>query len=100
MKFRQWLNERPHHLIGLRLLRISIGLLIFFRFTTESKFAMYLWSSNGIADGTSTFTFGKLLGENVDSIFKNETTIYVSIFFCLLASVGFIVNRMVLISNL
>src|SRR5690606_37101145 len=69
----EWLSAKPRHVIGARILKICIGLLICFRIGTEIPFAAYLWGPHGIATAeTSQFFFGSSLGRLLDYTFYSS----------------------------
>ncbi|HEY7060798.1 MAG TPA: hypothetical protein VII06_04910, partial [Chloroflexota bacterium] len=67
-----WLAERPHQLLGIRLLQGAIGLQLLFRAATEAPFAGYLWGPHGLGAGSTQPMLGPTLGGLVDRVFASE----------------------------
>jgi hypothetical protein len=76
----RWLADDPHQLIGMRILQIAIGALLFFRIYTELPFATFLWGPNGIGWGSTKSVLGPVLGNVFDSAFMADTRIYYVLF--------------------
>jgi len=98
-KIFSWLEGGPHHLIGLRVLRAAIGIMILFRIGTEGRYAEYFWGPVGMGQGTNTFIFGQYLGGLLDRIYTSPVGIYVILTALFTGAVGFIMNKAVLLSN-
>lgn len=75
-KAREWLVNNPHHLIGVRILQVSIGALLLFQIFTRLPFATYLWGPDGIGEGSTSPVLGPILGNAVDRIFTTNAGVF------------------------
>jgi len=72
----RWLADEPHHLQGIRIVQITIGLVLLYRLLTEAPFAAYLWGPDGVGYGSTGYVLGPLLGGLLDHVYASEISIY------------------------
>ena len=67
-----WLHEAPRHRIGVRVLQVAIGAMLWFRVATEWRYASYFWGPEGLGYGSSAAHLGPTLGRWADALFRSE----------------------------
>lgn len=79
-----WLAERPHERVGLRIMQVLLGGVLLFKMIIYWPLADALWGPNGVAAGQSFATmFSPGLGGLLDAIFRTSAGTHV-----VLAAVG------------
>lgn len=83
-----WLTDKPHQLIGLRILQVAVSILLLFRVATEARFSAYLYGPHSIADGVMLPLLGRHLGPFVQRLFFG-TQLGVDLLMLIIALSGF-----------
>ncbi len=88
----RWLNNKPHQLIGIRVLQIALGAKLLFDIFTLLPFATFLWGPNGVASGSTTFVLGPTLGPLFDRLFLTNAGVFCVIIVQIIGALGLLLG--------
>ncbi|MEO8217303.1 MAG: hypothetical protein ABI718_09480 [Acidobacteriota bacterium] len=86
----RWMEDRPHHRSGIRMLQLFTGICVLYRLATEARFAFFLWGPNGIATGSATLLFGAWVGSALDIFFRSNSGVVLFLLAITLAAIGYV----------
>lgn len=89
----RWLDEQPHHRVGVRLLRMLLAIAILFRVSTEARFAAFFWGPHGIGRAVGPQYFGASGARIVRVLFSSMAGVYALLFFMAIAAVFLIAGK-------
>lgn len=92
------LDNITYHNTGLKALRMFIGFALLFRLSTELPFASYLWHNNGLGQSSNSL-ITLFLGTSLNIIFANSLIINLLVIIMILACIGFIFDKYIIICN-
>ena len=84
----RWLANDPHHLIGVRILQMSIGAILLFQVAITYQFAGYFWGPHGVGYGSTSLTLGSPLGDVIDGVYTADTYIFFVLFIQSIGALG------------
>ena len=88
----RWMEDRPHHRTGIRMLQLFIGICVLYRLATEARFAFFLWGPNGIATGSATLLFGARGGSVLDIFFRSNAGVVLFLLAITAAAIAYVVG--------
>jgi hypothetical protein len=88
-----WLDEKPHHEIGVRLLRILLGSAVLLRVATESRFARFFWGPHGIGRPVTAQYFGRSGGHLANWAFSSMPAIFAMLGLLAIGAVLLVVGK-------
>ncbi len=88
----RWLNNKPHQLLGVRVLQIAIGAKLLFDIFTLLPFATFLWGPNGVGSGSTTFALGPTLGPLFDRLFLTNAGVFCVITVLIIGALGLLIG--------